>query len=175
MDISTYEQSGIQERQDFVPSIQLGTDYNINENSSIGVMANVMYRDRTMDWDTENVLGNPSEDQLGITAENGLDQIYRNAQFNLHYTGKLDTLGTQISADVDFARLNREDFSDFTNRYKYFQTGEQEVQLLNSRSFSDFDIYAAKIDFSKPLSENSSFEVGAKASKVVSQKQAGLL
>lgn len=171
VDFTQYEQFGLQEREDFVPSIQLGTDYEINQSNSFGVMANIMYRERRMDWNTESVLGNPSEEYLNIAAENGLDQTYRNAQFNVHYTGKLDTLGTKISANVDFARLNREDFSDFTNRYDYPQTGEQNTEFLNSQSFTDFDIYAAKVDFAKPLSERSSFEVGVKTSKVVSKSR----
>lgn len=171
VDYTQYQQSGLQERKDFIPSIQLGTDYEINEMNSVGAMANVMYRDRTMDWNTNSTLGNPGKDYLNIDAENGLDQTYRNAQFNLHYVGKLDTLGTQISADVDFARLNTEDFSDFTNTYHYFDAGEENVEFLNSGSFSDFDIYAAKIDFSKPLSESSSFEIGVKASNVVSKSK----
>ncbi len=171
LEYTQYEQRGLQERKDFVPSIQLGTDFDINDNNSIGAMANIMYRDRRMDWNTGSVLGNPGEDYLNIDAENGLDQTYRNVQFNLHYVGKLDTLGTQISADLDFARLNTEDFSDFTNTYSYLQSQEQNTELLNSQSFSDFDIYAAKVDFSKPLSESSSFEIGAKASKVISKSR----
>ncbi|MEG9327887.1 outer membrane beta-barrel family protein [Salinimicrobium catena] len=166
-----YEQTGLQERKDFIPTVQLGTDYEINENNSIGVMANIMYRDRRMDWNTNSTLGNPGEDYLTIAAENDLDQTYRNAQFNVHYTGKLDTLGTTISANVDFARLNTEDFSDFTNRYDYSQNEEQNTQFLNSQSFSDFDIYAANIDLVKPLSDRSSFEVGVKTSKVVSKSR----
>ena len=171
VDYTQYEQAGLQKRKDFIPSIQLGTDYEINEMNSLGAMANVMYRDRTMNWNTNNKLGNPGEEYLSIEAENGQDQTYRNAQFNVHYTGKLDTLGTQISADVDFARLNREDFSDHSNNYFYHETGEEELELLNSDSFSDFDIYAAKIDFSKPLSEKASFQIGVKASKVVSKSE----
>ena len=171
VEFTQYEQRGLQERKDFIPSVQLGTDYQINENHSMGAMANIMYRDRRMDWNTESVLGNPSEEYLQIAAENDLDQTYRNAQFNVHYTGKLDTLGTEISANVDFARLNSEDFSNFNNRYDYLQTGEQDTEFLNSRSFSDFDIYAANIDFVKPLSESSSFEVGVKTSKVVSKSR----
>ncbi|MFD2516963.1 outer membrane beta-barrel protein [Salinimicrobium flavum] len=171
VEYTRYEQTGLQERKDFIPSIQLGTDYEIDEMNSIGAMANIMYRDRRMDWNTKSVLGNPSEEYLNIVAENGLDQTYRNAQFNVHYTGKLDTLGTKISANVDFARLNREEYSDFTNRYDYSQIGEQDTEFLNSQSFSDFDIYAANIDFAKPLSESSGFEVGVKTSKVVSKSK----
>jgi len=128
VDYTQYAQTGLQERKDFIPSIQLGTDYMINENNTIGGMANIMYRGRRMDWNTNSTLGNPGEDYLNIDAENDLDQTYRNAQFNLHYVGKLDTVGTQISADIDFARLNREDYSDFTNTYYYFNTGDENVE-----------------------------------------------
>lgn len=171
VDYTQYEQRGLQEREDLVPSVQLGTDYEISKDHSIGFMANMMYREREMDWNTSSSLGNPSEAYLDIDAMNSLEQTYRNAQFNLHYTGKLDTLGTQISADIDFARLNKEDFSDFTNQYFYVPTGEENVEELNSQSFSDFDIYAAKVDFLKPLSEDSSIEMGVKASKVVSRSR----
>lgn len=168
-EFSQYAQEGLQIREDLVPSVQAGTEYEFNEDHSISAMANVIYRDREMYWNTLSVLGNPSEDFLQIRADNRVEDIYRNAQFNLHYEGELDTLGTLISADLNFARLNSEDYSYFENEYFFFENDEKDLELLENRSFSDFDIYAAQVDLIKPFSESFKIESGVKASKVVSR------
>lgn len=168
-EFSVYKNQGLQILEELIPSLQAGTDYDLNENHSIGVMANLSHKKTKGTWNTvsslESALG---ENYVNVTSWNNMDESYTNGQFNFHYIGKLDTLGTVISADVDYVRLKREENFAFTNTYNFADNNSEISELLDNRRLSDYDIYAAQIDFVKPVSLNSSFEMGLKASKVIS-------
>lgn len=168
-DASVYRQNGVQEIRHLVPSLHLGTDYDITTKHSIGFMANLTYRDTESDWNTESALGDPVEgDFVNIDSRNHMDEVFKNGRFNLHYTGELDTIGTILSADLDYARLETDSQSGFTNQYIYTADDAEENERLTNNKFSFYDIYAARIDLKLPFSESSYLETGLKASKVIS-------
>ncbi|AVR45443.1 TonB-dependent receptor [Christiangramia fulva] len=166
--ISFYEQNGTQEIVNLVPSVQIGTDYSINKKHSVGFSADLTYRETASDWNTFSELGNPSEEVINIDAKNHYDEEFRNGRFNLHYNGDLDTLGTSLSANLDYVRLQTNTDSRFANDYHYLLENSQVNELLTNDKLSSFDIFSAKVDFRLPFSTTSSLETGLKASKVIS-------
>lgn len=171
-DFTTYEQTGLQIEEQFVPSLRIGTDYEFNSNHSIGVMANLIHKNTEGDWNTSSTLSHPvNGPYLKVDAFNNMDENFSNGQFNLHYTGKLDTLGTSISADVDYVILEKESNASFTNNYTYAADDQRILQLLENNSVSDYSIYAARLDFTTPLSPSSGLELGIKGSKVISDSE----
>ncbi len=169
---SEYEQTGLDIKKELIPSLRLGTDYHLNENHSVGAMANFIYKDVNKDWNTFSTLSHPvNGPYVNVKASNRTDESFATGQFNFHYTGKLDTLGTKLSADVDYMRLNREVLADFTNTYTFAADGSENLELLNSSSLSDYSIYASQIDFKTPLSATSGLALGVKASKVISDSE----
>lgn len=168
-DYSVFSQSGTQGIDNYVPSIQFGTDFNINDNHSIGVRANLIHRDTKSDWNTLSALSQTNGNvYVDIDSKNHLDDTFKNKRFNVHYQGKLDTLGTTISADLDYARLKTDSNSDFINQYQYPSANTADQEHLNNKKNVQFDIYSARVDFSTPLSSSSKFESGIKASEVIS-------
>lgn len=167
-----FEQVGEDARERFIPSIQLGTDYDINERHSIGGAFNFTYQDRNGDWNTNSQLYDTEDNLLGnIAAQNHNEEEYGTGRVSLHYVGELDTVGTTLSADVDYVKFEQKNDSRFRNHYTYPNETPEEVETLFSDSDSDYDIYSAKIDFSTPLSESSSLEMGVKASRVISDSE----
>jgi iron complex outermembrane receptor protein len=167
-----FDQVGDDYRKRFVPSVQLGTDYDLNERHSVGAVVNFTYQDRTGDWKTSSNLRDAGNEPIGIidarnysTEDRGLGRI------NLHYTGELDTVGTTLSADMDYVRLEKEVDYKFTNFYTYPDDTPNRLEHLFSNSQSDYDIFSAKMDFSTPLSKSSNFSTGVKASKVISDSE----
>ena len=168
---SYYSQDAVQHNKRFVPSIQIGTDYTLNEKHSVGIMGNFMYQNGDKNWDLKS-LGIMNDDTtVDIDAKNHMDESFGNARINLHYMGKLDTIGTRISADIDYVRLKKESESQFRNQYLYSEDGSNPFESLSNESNSDYDIYAARIDFTLPLSNASTLETGIKASKVISNSE----
>ncbi|MFD1094175.1 TonB-dependent receptor domain-containing protein [Salegentibacter chungangensis] len=167
-----FEQIGTDERKRLIPSLQLGTDYDINERHSVGGVFNFTYQDRVGDWDTYSRLTDAENNNIAnIEANNHNNEEYATGRLNFHYVGELDTVGTTISADLDYVRLKKESDSRFRNFFTYPDDTPNSLENLFSESDSDYDIYSAKVDFSTPLSETSNLELGVKTSKVISDSE----
>ncbi len=162
-------QNAKEKRRKLAPSLRMGTDFSIDKNHTIGVMADLSYQDLNNDWNSvggiHDYLNNQNTD---IVAFNNIREKFGNGRLNLHYEGKLDTVGTSLKANVDYVVLNKESNSSFHNFYTSEETSEQYSELLFSKSVSDYEILSARLDFSTPVSENSNLEMGLKASDVVS-------
>ncbi|SIT77238.1 outer membrane beta-barrel family protein [Pontibacter indicus] len=170
---SYFDQVGIEERERINPTLRLGTDYEINERHSVGFMSNLFYNANEGIFNTESDLRRPvAADSRHISATNEHESTYRNGTFNLHYNGKLDTVGTTLSADVDYARITDE--TDFVFKNRQFVLGTNELvsqEHLTSYNPTGYDILAAKVDFGKKLGQDGKLELGAKASHVVSDNE----
>ncbi len=163
-------QEGLETKTQLIPSVNLGTEYEINEKHRVGFMAQSTFMDRVTDWNTlSEITDEETADRTTIDARNHLEENYTNSRFNLNYTGDLDTLGTRISADLDYINLDKEVNSNFLNRY--FTNSTSETERLLNLTLSDYDIYAARFEVSLPLNSASGLEFGAKASKVISDSE----
>lgn len=168
-DVFEYRQLGVQKRIDLRPSLNTGADLEINENSSIGASLQLNGATKDGEWITQNQLfDGPGSVFANIDSDNFSSEELLNGRFNLHYSLQLDTLGTSLSADVDYAFLEKNIYNSFYNNY-LFDTGETLEEVLFNDSFSNYDIYAARIDFRHPLPNEANFEAGFKASKVISK------
>jgi hypothetical protein len=153
-----------------VPSVRFGSDYKINDRHSVGFMANVVTQDATFDFQTDTYIGSaPGKPALYIDADNFTSMRYSNYTTNLHYSGTLDTLGTTITADLDYVKIQDKSEASFDNRYVELNDGGAMYQdNLLSNNPSGYDIYAAKVDFTHPFRRGPKMEAGAKVSRVIS-------
>ncbi|QMU28751.1 outer membrane beta-barrel family protein [Adhaeribacter radiodurans] len=157
----------------FVPALRIGTDYSINTQHSIGVSGSVS-RYRTQDQVQANTYLSHLNQQTDVyvNAANKSNNKYNNSALNLHYLGNLDTLGTTLSANVDYVRLISDDKASFLNKYDSLGTeAPVRTDLLLSENPGTYDIYAAKTDFTKSLGKLGKLEAGAKVSHVVSDNE----
>ncbi|MFD2999503.1 TonB-dependent receptor domain-containing protein [Pontibacter toksunensis] len=170
---SAYDQTGYEEGERLQPSLRIGTDYDLNSQHSIGAMVNLNVNRSDNFFRTESYLLNDNAaDDLYIHALNSTEGAYGNGTVNLHYLGKLDTLGTTLSADLDYVHITSRDDASFRNRYIFLSSpSEQRHELLLSENPTSYDIYSAKVDFTKSLGKGTKLEVGAKASQVISDNE----
>ncbi|MFD0977639.1 TonB-dependent receptor domain-containing protein [Salinimicrobium gaetbulicola] len=169
-DYDYFHQTGDQLETKWVPTFQAGADYKINEDHSIGFRANYSFYNEDGKWDTETELGDfGSGDLQTISARNRSNEDYSNGRLNVHYEGKLDTVGTTISANLDYVQLSKDLDSRFTNNYYFVPEDRSDREDLFNRSISDYEIFAAQADLTLPLNQRSSLSMGVKGSKVVSE------
>ena len=167
---STFDQDGREEVVYFVPSVRMGTTYEINEQHSVGLVANVSYLDNYHDFHTDSDLLNKRNDELTVIDANNYTEFQNvNSTFNFHYEGKLDTLGTLLTVDVDYGKLVNQGEANFKNQYL---TGiEKSSDWLSTDNPTSYDIYSARVDFSKKVMQSAKLELGLKASHVVSDNE----
>ncbi|MCC3153618.1 TonB-dependent receptor [Hymenobacter sp. BT770] len=170
---STFDQNGREEGLRDVPALRLGADYALSPRHSLGASLNLTQRNANDNFSTGSLLRDGSAaNDLFIQARNHTDGHFANGTANLHYAGRLDTVGTSLSADVDYARLSSTSSSTFRNDYDSLgHPGQGYTTRLSSENPVAYTIYAAKLDFSKPLGRQTKLELGAKASHVASDNE----
>ncbi|WP_162426598.1 outer membrane beta-barrel family protein [Pontibacter pudoricolor] len=156
-----------------VPTLRVGSDVDLNQHHSIGFLADMSV------YNTRNQIrtlakledGNPENDLL-INALNNGRSDNMNSAFNLHYLGKVDTLGTTLSADFDYVRLYSQSNATFVNRLDSLGIpAGVSIYRLKYDNPNNYDIYAAKTDLSKTIGKAGKLELGAKASRVISDNE----
>lgn len=159
-----------EEGTQFVPVLRMGTDYALNNQHSVGVFGRVSryLAEDEVQANTYLRHANPQKD-LYVNAANVSKTRYSNSALNLHYLGKLDTLGTTLSADVDYVRLKSDDKASFLNKFDSLgSVSPVSEDLLLSENPTSYDIYSARTDFTMLFDKAGKLEMGAKVSHVVS-------
>jgi hypothetical protein len=165
-----FRMNGRQEDIRIAPSLRFGADYDITDKHSIGMSANLYYQTMESQFNTSTFQGNgdAAKDSL-IIASNLIDGRFSNSTFNVHYMGKLDTSGTTLAADIDYVTIINNTDSRFINQYQQINSDfPPRMVLLSSDNPSNYNIFSAKTDFTRPFTKDTKMELGAKASHVVS-------
>ncbi len=151
------------------PSVRLGTDYTLNDQHSIGAMVYFTTNTAKQEFLTETLIGNqPKKPAQFIDADNFSRNTYTNYTTNLHYTGRFDTLGAQLTTDLDYVKITNRGSSDFNNYFTDLATGSKTTDLLFNNTPNGYDIYSAKADLTLPLTKVHKLELGGRASRIVS-------
>ncbi|GAA4392409.1 outer membrane beta-barrel family protein [Hymenobacter koreensis] len=149
------------------PVVRLGADYNLSKNHSVGFVAGYTYRTNESDFLTETFIGPAVETPtVFIDADNFGRRTYTNRTGNLHYTGKLDTAGTILTADFDYVDIRDRGNSDFFNTFRNLIQGKDSVNNEATSTLTNLGIYAAKADFTRPMRGGHKLEAGVKVSQV---------
>ena len=118
----------------------------------------------------------PGESEFNYLNSRNDDNGTRDRIFgNLHYDGKLDTLGTKIAADLDYTIMKSNSESLLSNEY---WTGVDQSNFTTDQILTLNDMYytilTAKVDFTKPLKNGKILETGLKGSWVESDNNLDL-
>jgi hypothetical protein len=151
------------------PTIRLGSDYSFNDKHSVGFIFSMNNSNSKEGFFTRTNLGDaPSKPVQYIAADNYQSSHNTRYAGNLHYSGKLDTVGMTLSADLDYVKIRNHSSSDFNNFYTTIATGQTTKDLLYTDVPNGYDIYAGKIDFALPFHKDHEIDRGIKASHVFS-------
>lgn len=151
------------------PSLRIGTDFTLNQNHSVGFIGSYFTNTMNADFLTETFIGfAPKTPRQFIDADNYNSNTLKNMVTNLHYVGTLDTMGTTLSADLDFARIRNEGEGNFYNTFTRLSDGMKTTDNLYTYTPNGFDIYSGKIDFSYAISKTQKVEAGSRLSRVES-------
>lgn len=151
------------------PSLRLGSDLTLSQKHSVGFIVSFNTNKSESEFLTETLIGNaPTTPTQFVDADNFNANRHRGLATNLHYTGKLDTNGTTLSADIDMVRMRNEGQGNFYNRFIQTDNSGETKDNLHTRTPGSTDINSGKIDFSYALNKKHKLEAGGRASRVVS-------
>ena len=159
------------------PSFNGSANYEINANQNLGLNVQASTSKDINTSSSGTVVTNPGQDYNNyIESFNDSDGTRNRLFTNLHYDAKLDTLGSKISADVDFTIMDNESSSLLDNSY---WSGNNDPSL----SYTDkiltlndmfYTIFTAKVDYTKTLKGGKTLETGLKGSWVESDNNLDL-
>jgi hypothetical protein len=148
--------------------LRTGFDYKINSKTSVGFVVNGIYNSSSIEgnnqtdiMDEKNTLKNRFTTQ-SVSSDN--DQ---SVSSNLNLKHVLDTLGQEITFDLDYALYLKQSLQNFDTRY-YDLNGTliSNPYLLNGDIDGNLSIYSVKTDYIKPLKNKAKLEAGLKSSYV---------
>lgn len=156
---------------------KIGLDYTINKKHIIGIVLNGsdnnQTEDRKSNSNIRDKMGIINTNLQSINAENG---VYQNASGNLNYKGVLDSSGTELNVDVDYAHYVQRNNSVLqTNTFDDNGNMIGNPLLLDGKLPSFIRIYSGKADFTHPFKNGIKLEAGVKTSIVKSNNKVDYL
>jgi iron complex outermembrane recepter protein len=158
-------------------SFKVGADYFVSKKTTVGIVVNGFYNPQSF----SNTNTTYMTDSLGslITrtdAKNLSSDKWKNIGGNLNLRHIIDTVGTEITADLDYVNYSSKSNQMFEN-YFYDRAGtkKQPDEFTKGYLPSNIKIYSAKVDYTHPLKGNAKIEAGAKTSFVETDNDAQYL
>lgn len=154
---------------------KLGMDYSATKNTTLGFVLNSSLNNRMFNnkniTDISGADGHPGS-QTKATVDN--KQQWKNFGANVNFRRVLDTLGSDLTADLDYSRYDTKNDVQMINSY-FDATGRPAYMgdtLLGALP-QHIKIYSGRMDYTKNLKKGARFEAGIKSSYVQTDNDAG--
>ncbi|MBK7409839.1 MAG: outer membrane beta-barrel protein [Saprospirales bacterium] len=147
-------------------SFKVGLDYSLTDRQTLGIQANGQFNKEAMSMNNQSDIFLNGSPNGGILVENVRPENWSNQTYNLNYRATFDSLGRELTADVDYAYYKG---NSFDNILTSFFNGEGAVtgeEPLRSEVPIMVDIWAFKADYVHPLRSGLKLEGGVKTSFV---------
>ncbi|MDF2453348.1 MAG: hypothetical protein K0S26_2852 [Bacteroidota bacterium] len=150
-----------------------GVDYFANKNNTFGfVVSGVSNKFNPTGDNVADVYDQTNTKSSTYTTKNRSRDNWYNYSANFNYKHSFDSLGTELSTDLDYAHFGSQIEQNFTTRY--FDLNNEEYlnpYLLHGDIDGGLNIYSIKNDFVKTLKKEFKLEAGQKSSYVVADNK----
>lgn len=143
-------------------------DRELNENQLIGINAQYSWLNDENNNISNAVIKSNASDADHIKAINDGRGTGKRLTVNLHYVSKLDTIGSQLSVDLDLVKADYKSISLLQNSYSM-----SEPNRLSTDNPALYDVYTLKSDYTKVLGKGV-IDMGVKASWVKANNKLGV-
>lgn len=171
---SHFDQESRRKNQNNSFNAKVGMDYFIDKKTTLGIVLNGFLNDRESinrnQTDISQTNGNPSSITRAVTSQ---DALWKNFSTNLNFRRLLDTVGQELTADVDYIVYDSKNDQSLINSY-YDAIGNSTFtpDTLLGALPQKINIYIGKVDYLKPLKNGARFEAGIKSSYVKTDNDA---
>ncbi|WP_158559090.1 outer membrane beta-barrel family protein [Deminuibacter soli] len=149
-------------------SYKLGADYNVSSKTTLGVLVK---RDNSRMFartdDVTDVYGASGKLASSIYAVRNDTSYTHNSTYNLNLKTELDTAGSELNIDLDYARYTASDM-DWNNNDFYDNSSlpYRDPYLFRNNQGGVVNIWSGKADYTKIFKNKLKLEAGAKISRV---------
>lgn len=148
-------------------------DINVNAENTLTLLANgYFYRGKNRQTGTNYIGSMHGVRDSAVVGENSGKSPYDYTAYSLAYRNQLDTLGTELTASVDYSRASGSEYHLFSNRYTDAALTDTRLPLIfENYTPSMINIYVGKADYNHPFSKKSKIELGIKSAIVKTNNQ----
>lgn len=155
-------------------TFRVGMDYYPSKKTIVGFVVNSSFNHFERDNSNASIVLNPQRQPVNTfesMARN--DDRNKNVVANINFKHTFDSVGRELTVDVDYGRYNSNALSvNSTRYYKLDGTPLQDDYTLNGDQRGKLDFKTAKADYVNPLPGGAKFEAGVKTSFVSSDNDA---
>ena len=150
---------------------RLGMDFRLSDKTSLSVLGAVVTSTFKPTADNTSHVYDQDHELIGsYIFTNRSDDEYNNAEINTQITHRLDTLGQEITLNLDYGRYLGNSDQFFTTIFTDEINSTENTTYLTSHQIGALSLYSAKADYTKPFPKKITFESGLKSSLVESDK-----
>lgn len=155
-------------------SVKLGADYYLNKKTALGIILNTTRNSVRERGDNSNLMLNGAY-QLDsvIYSANDVNNKFRNGLLNLNMVHQFDSLGSELSIDLDYGKYHTQIDQIFSNRTFSPADVLLNKEIIRGALPREISIYSAKTDLAWPLRNDIKVNTGLKLSKVSTNNKAG--
>ncbi|HVI47360.1 MAG TPA: TonB-dependent receptor [Chitinophaga sp.] len=168
-----YDQVSEMHNQSEYHAGKIGLDYFLAKGHTIGVMADVAYRDYKDPGVSTTLMGNGKIIDSILRTNTNQGGIWRRGAYNLNYRGVLDSTGKELNVDLDYAKNSDRQGN---NIYAFTTGGDGKATLNRDTSRNNqpavIEIKTIKVDYTHPLKKQAKLEAGVKLSFVKTDNDA---
>lgn len=147
-------------------NFRLGTDFFLSPSQTLGFLVSGLASNTDYNKNNNLMISNSGKLDSIINATSGITRNINNINYNINYTGKLDTSGRTISANVTHTRSNRRSDEYITNEFfTNTYTPYRDPLLLQNLSPTHITNWTAMVDYSNPLRGGAKLDAGLKFSR----------
>ncbi|RFP66976.1 hypothetical protein D0N36_00355 [Hymenobacter lapidiphilus] len=155
-----YEQQSYQPRLTQAPTFRLGADYRLPHRQTLSVLLNT-YLNRTQLNAESSTL---ADNGVNVFTDNNTRRSTDSYAGNLNYKVLLDTLGRELTADVDYSRYTAGSLGLLANQVRVGDVNQ--LQTLRNDQQTRIGLASVKADYRQPLNATTNLLLGAKVSQV---------
>lgn len=147
---------------------RLGADWNTSSKNTVGFVISGYFNNEYDSNDNYTNIGpNFLQVDSSLRTISATHQSYKDFAVNLNESYKIDTLGQQLSADVDYSKFNNNSNAFYTTTY-FLPNGNplHAGSFLSNITPSTITIHTGKVDYTKPIDKTLKLETGLKYSDV---------
>ncbi|WP_276088964.1 outer membrane beta-barrel family protein [Pedobacter sp. JY14-1] len=165
--VSAFEQTTIMHPKNSSPNIKAGMDFYASASTTVGLVFTGAYSRGDENKAVQAIASQPSgiTDSV-ISARNKQHDWLNNNGLNLNLSHKFDSLGHELTTDLDYIVYHSSSSQQFLNQVYNVSAGRQTSDELHADLPSSIHIYTAKADYEHPLSDKAKLSVGLKGSYV---------
>ncbi len=147
---------------------RLGVDYDMGKKNSLGLLFSGYFNGENDNNVNNTLIGSrPGNTDSLQNTTSSINQTYHNYEFDLNDRYHIDSLGQDISFDVDYINFNNTNNALYNNYYLLANETQQHLPLIQrNQSPSNIQINTEKIDYTLPFHKTMKFEAGLKSSYV---------